>query len=78
MNPYSFKKTEYANPGTGNFAFVPNSTLPLHSLIGAATQVQSQIRVAAPQQFFVMPSVPMDGYGGLVAGQLISQPLTEE
>lgn len=78
MVPYSWRKTEYANPGAENYAFVPNMTLPPHAIQAGANLVVDQIRVFQAPQIFSTVTIPMAGYGGLVAGQLVGQPLSEE
>lgn len=77
MIPYSWKKTEYANPGAMNYAFVPNMTLPMHAVGGAASLAIDSLHVIQPRQAIILHAVPTDGYGGLVAGQIIGQPLSE-
>lgn len=75
-NPlFGFLKTDYANPGAMNYAFSPNTTLPALGVGGAASLVLDNLRVLQPRQVMVQVTVPTDGYGGLVAGQFISQPL---
>ena len=74
---YSFKKTEYANPGAENYAFVPNQTLPTFDLGGMGNVVFKQLNVMQPQQPIILHAITTDGYGGLVAGQLVGQPLSE-
>lgn len=78
MVPYSWKKTEYANPGAENYAFVPNMTLPPHAIQAGANLTVDQINVFQPPQIYSAVTVPMAGYGGLVAGQLIQQPLSKD
>lgn len=77
MLPYSFINTPYANPGSENYAFVPNMTLPKHSVGGGASLTVDSYRVVQGQQSMIYHAVPTGGYGGLVAGQLIGQPLSE-
>jgi hypothetical protein len=77
MIPYSWKKTDYANPGAMNYAFVPNQTLPAFSVFGSGNPTVGQLAVKQPQQVMTVPAVPLDGYGGLVAGQYIGQPLMD-
>lgn len=76
MLPYSWMKTEYANPGAENYAFVPNMTLPKHDFSGRGNPVIGVMRVMQSPQVIINHAVPMAGYGGLVAGQFISQPLS--
>lgn len=75
MFPYSWNKTEYANPGAMNYAFVPNTLLPAYDMTGGGNLVVDQMRVFQSQQAMMQPTAVTDGYGGLVAGQLIGQPL---
>lgn len=75
MLPYGFKKTEYANPGAMNYAFVPNMTLPAFGVSGAASLALNSYSVFQPSQLTTQITVPTNGYGGLMTGQFISQPL---
>lgn len=72
---FGFRKTEYANPGAMNYAYAPNTTLPALGVGGAGSNVLGSLRVFQPAQMMVQITVPTDGYGGLVAGQFVSQPL---
>lgn len=76
MIPYSWKKTDYANPGSENYAFVPNMTLPTFDVQGGGNLVIGQLAVLQNRQAMVYQAVPVAGYGGLVAGQIIGQPLS--
>lgn len=77
MLPFSWKKTEYANPGAENYAFVPNMTLPAHAYFGVGTPVVTAgMNVLQSPQVMSRITIPTNGYGGLIAGQLIGQPLS--
>jgi hypothetical protein len=76
FSPFGWKKTEYANPGAMNYAFVPNMTLPALGLGGSASLCVSSYSVLQHPQVVSNITVPTNGYGGLVAGQLIGQPLS--
>lgn len=73
----TYRKTPYANPGAGNYAFIPNTTLPVLDVQGNGN-ICGMYRVFPGQQPIIMQAVPTDGYGGLVAGQVILQPLQKE
>ena len=75
MFPGSWKKTEYANPGAMNYAFVPNMTLPPHAVEAGANLTADQLRVFQPVQVIINHGVPAAGLGGLIAGQFVGQPL---
>lgn len=77
MLPFGFLKTEYANPGAMNYAFVPNMTLPLHAIGGPASMVLQNLNLLSPNQAITLPTIPLAGFGGLSAGQFVGQPLSE-
>ena len=77
MIPYSWIKTEYANPGSENYAFVPNQTLPRHSIGGRGNLTVGQVNAYQPIQPIILHAVPTSGYGGLAAGQFVQQPLVD-
>lgn len=63
------------SPGTGNYAF---ESLALNELtpIGPSTNTAGFLKVVQPPQLYVAGrAVPTTGLGGLVAGQVILQPL---
>jgi hypothetical protein len=72
---YSYLPQHYANPGTGNYAFAPNTTLPALSLGGAGRITMAQFGVMQPPQSMSYPTVTTDGLGGLIAGQFVGQSL---
>lgn len=75
MMPFGFRKTEYANPGAMNYAYIPNTTLPAFAVGGAGNLAYGSIDVIQPRQAITQITVPTNGYGGLNAGQFIQQPL---
>lgn len=77
MFPGSWKKTEYANPGAENYAYIPNMTLPAFPYFGVGTPVASAgYSVMQSPQVMSRITIPTAGYGGLIAGQFIGQPLS--
>lgn len=76
--PYSWHETHYPSPGSGNFAFVPNMTLPALSVHGPGNMVHAQLSIVSPNEFFSQQTGPVSGLGGLVQGQIIGQPLIGE
>lgn len=73
--PYSWHETHYPSPGSGNFAFVPNMTLPALAVQGPGNLVLAQLSAVTANEFFTTPTVPTSGLGGLVQGQVIGQSL---
>lgn len=73
---YSFIPRPYPTPGTGNYAFVQNTTLPTSDVRGAGRRVFNQFSAFAAQ-VFNLPTVKPEGFGGLFSGQLTIQPLLE-
>lgn len=73
--PYSFHETFYPSPGSGNFAFVPNMTLPALAVQGPGNMVLAQLSVVSANEFFTQPTLPTSGFGGIQQGQIVGQPL---
>ncbi len=73
--PYSWHETHYPSPGTGNFAFLPNMTLPALAVQGPGNLVLGQMGVVSPNEFFTQPTVPTSGLGGIQQGQIVGQSL---
>jgi hypothetical protein len=64
-------------PGAGNVVFDTDLGLPPISLKGQATYAgPAPNPIQRPPQIFAMQRAPNSGIGGLVAGQLMTQPLT--
>lgn len=72
---YSWRETYYPTPGTGNYAFEPNTTLPPFNIFGSGSMVRGQLSVNSSGQVITVPTIPVAGMGGLFSGQFISQPL---
>jgi hypothetical protein len=73
---YSHKPTYYPTPGTGNYAFAPNMTLPALGIVGPGRATMAQMGIMQPVQAMSYPAIPTSGLGGLMAGQFVGQPLT--
>jgi hypothetical protein len=72
---YSFLERYYPTPGTGNYAFSPNTTLPELNIQGAGRLTLTQYEVMAGRQQMSFPTLAHAGLGGLFAGQYVSQAL---
>ena len=78
MGIFHFRETRYPSPGSGNFAYVSDQTLPPHAIQAGGNLVRGQLNVTAihPQvNVITLPTVPVAGVGGLVSGQMIQQGL---
>lgn len=74
---FHWVKKRLPSPGTGNYAF---STLSLYELspIGPAVAARVLFQTVQPPQLYLNGQlVGTVGLGGLVAGQMISQPLLD-
>lgn len=72
---FGYIKTHFANPGTGNFAFRQNTTLPAFDPNGRGRMVRGNMFVMQNPQDMARPTIPVSGMGGLYAGQLVQQAL---
>lgn len=73
---YHFHEGDLFTPGTGNWAMDPSHQTPLFTQWGRA--FLSGINVfcpVQPPQVYSHIAIPVAGIGGLVAGQIVSQPL---
>jgi hypothetical protein len=76
MNFFKFIRRPFPDPGTGNFAYVQNTSPPIFDAGGAGRRVYGQMQT---QQYNVMQTnvATMEGLGGLLQGQFASQSLME-
>jgi len=78
MSIFHFQETRYPSPGSGNFAYVSDQTLPPHAIQGGGNLVRGQMTIVTPHQAMnamTLPTLPLAGFGGLVNGQMIQQGL---
>jgi hypothetical protein len=74
---YNYLQGVVFTNGAQQWGFQVEQTLPLFDLIGPATAVLSPLMITQPPQVFVNQAVPVNGIGGLQAGQLFTQPLVD-
>lgn len=72
---YGYHGARVFTNGAQQITFEFHKALPLYSPIGPAT-VSGFLMSTQPPQVWNPQSVPMSGIGGLQAGGLVSQPLT--
>lgn len=68
-----YRKGVLPTPGVGDVAFT-NLSLSAESPIGAGTQVKGGLTLAAPLSF-QNQQYRVEGYGGHIHGQIITQPI---
>lgn len=75
---YAYFKRKYPGPGTGNYAFDAQMTLPLFQVQGAGTLVKGQLNVTQSGNLTALPVAYKRSVanGGYIAGQIIGQPLS--
>lgn len=76
MNFFSFIRKPFPDPGTGNFAYQQNTLPPLFDAGGAGRRVYGQMQMHQPN-VVQTNAVTMEGFGGLLQGQFVSQTLME-
>lgn len=75
---YHFHEGDLFNPGTGNYVFDPPFELPLQTIWGNAfLRTPNTFNPLQPPQIMAPPHAFENGIGGLIAGQLALQPLSE-
>lgn len=75
--PYNFFEGDLFTPGTGNFVMDPSHETPLFTDWGRAfLRRPNSIMALQPAQVFMNQMSPLFGVGGVVPGQLITQPLS--
>lgn len=78
-SPYRYYEADLFTPGTQNWAFEYPFEYPLQTLWGNAfLRTPNTFSVRQPKQSYQNPYITQVGIGGLVAGQLASQPLLTE
>lgn len=76
---YSYHEGDIFTPGAMNYVFEPNTELPLQTIWGFGFLVPSQnFNPLQPPQVYSPNTVVNNGIGGLVAGTIYGQPLSEQ
>lgn len=76
--PYAFYEGDIFQPGAENWVFEPQVEGPLMTIWGHAfLRNPNTFRPEQPPQIYSNPSITNTGVGGLVAGQIAFQPITE-
>jgi len=73
---YNHHQGQVLTPGTQNFVFEPGFELPTFPIAKGVANLQ-QLGPLSPPQIYQAQSIPVGGIGGLTAGQLALQVLTE-
>lgn len=75
---YNYHEGDLFTPGAMNFVFEPNFELPLVTVWGRGfIRNPNTFKVSQPPQVWAHPHVVTNGIGGLQAGEIELQPLTE-
>jgi len=75
---YHFHEGDLFTPGTGNWVLDPSLEVPLNTIWGNAfLRTPNTFNPIQPPQVYANQTVSTVGLGGLVAGQIIFQPLQE-
>lgn len=77
MALYNYVRRELPGAGAQQYAFLPTFTLPLISLPGPGTPYWFQWKVTQPQQVYYQQRQRLDGFEGVVAGQMAFQALLD-
>lgn len=75
---YNYHQGDVFFPGTGNYVFEPNFELPLLTIWGFGfIRNPNTFKALQPPQVWSAPHVRTNGIGGLQAGTIEHQPLSE-
>lgn len=76
---FAYLRKPFADPQSGNEAFIPMTSLPLQSIQGTGVFTHGQMDAYQSIQFVHMKTVPTDALsaGGQFSGSQVSQPLTQ-
>ncbi len=79
MALYGFSPTNTHNVGVGagDYAFEPSLGLPPFSLLGVGMPFERQMLPMQPAQAYYLAKQYIIGMSGVVAGQIIGQPLVQ-
>lgn len=76
---YGFRRTRQPQPGSMSLAFLARFFDPIFHAKGNGVHVNNPLRPMPLQspQVYVTKTAPVSGVGGLVAGQIVGQPLID-
>lgn len=74
---YKYTPRRLPGPGTGNFAFEPEFSLPKYLAGGPGTSYRRGFRVTQPAQSYYGQEQVIIGLEGIQAGSIGGQPLIE-
>jgi hypothetical protein len=74
---FSWTGTREIGIGTGDYAFEPTIGLPAYSLLGVGMPFERQLNPLQPPQSYYIARQYMIGLHGVVAGQIVGQPLID-
>jgi hypothetical protein len=72
---YGYHTGDVFDPGAQNQVFEPQFALPILQLIGSGIYAGHTPRPVNPQVVFATGARTIAGLGGIISGQLITQPL---
>lgn len=76
---YHYHEGDVFTPGTGNYVFDYPFEFPLQTIWGIGfLRRPNTFSPLQPQQIEAVPNVVINGIGGLIAGQIATQPLESE
>jgi hypothetical protein len=75
---FAYTGTREIGVGTGDYAFEPALGLPPFSLLGVGMPFERQMLPFQPPQSYYIARQYMIGMQGVVAGQIIGQPLIDQ
>lgn len=74
---FKFAAKRLPGPGTGNLAFLPFQTLPVHSVGGPGVEYGRPFRAINEPPVYVERAVPIDGINGITTGDIQLYGLTD-
>lgn len=77
MALYNYVRRELPDAGAQQYVFLPQLQNPLFSLPGPGTPYTFRWRPLQPEQLYYNQAQRMDGFSGVIAGQMIFQGLLD-
>lgn len=72
---YIYQPQPLPGPGVGNYSFLPWASLPVFQVIGPGVEYRKSLNAFQPEQVYYQQNQYLQGWAGIVAGQIYGQPL---
>lgn len=72
---YDYVRRNLPGPWAGNYAFLPNTSLPMEAIQGPGTFSRGSLQTIQPGQFVYLQRQTIIGLAGTISGENVTQPL---